>query len=255
MSYLTDTHCHLHDREFFSDEQATEMVKRAHDNNVRRIICIGTSHEDSLAARDFAAKHENMHWTYGVHPENAGSPYDASVIDDDLPIAIGEVGLDYHTEGYDRDAQIRLFEEMLQLACDKRLPVSFQIREADDDFFPIGANFPTVRGAVHCFTNNKKNLRRVLNETGFYVAVNGLATYATLPTPPLARILLETDAPFLTPVPFRGIINESAYIRNIAEWLSSKIGTSFELIEHETSKNAEELFRFPDTVVRAPGRV
>ena len=112
------------------------------------------------------------------------------------------------------------------------------------DFFPVVANFPKVRGVVHSFTDSKKVLKRILNETPFYVGVNGLATYSTLPTPPLERILLETDAPFLTPVPFRGIINEPAYVREVAEWLSEKLALDFEIIEVETTKNAKQLFRF-----------
>ena len=95
---------------------------------------------------------------------------------------------------------------------------------------------------MHSFTDNKRVLRRILNETEFFVGVNGLATYSTLPTPPLERILLETDAPFLTPEPFRGIINEPAYIRKIAEWLSQKIGQEYQVIEVETTKNARKLF-------------
>ena len=96
---------------------------------------------------------------------------------------------------------------------------------------------------VHSFSDNKKNLKRILNDTDFYVGVNGLATYSTLPLPPLERILLETDAPFLTPVPFRGIINEPAYIKEIAEWLSQRLGLEFKIIETETTKNARKLFR------------
>ena len=254
------------------------MLKRAHENGVQKINCIGTSHEDSLAARDFTEAHESVFWTYGIHPEHAS---DEGVVDiserrrvrrlasrglaaaarGDGPaeraseldmsartpssklVAIGEVGLDYHYDGYDRDAQIKLFREMLDLAKAIDLPLSFHVREAYDDFFEIIKDYPEVRGVVHSFTDSKKNLKRILNETNFYVGVNGLATYSTLPTPPLERIILETDAPFLTPVPFRGIINECAYIRNIAEWLSEKLGVDFETIERETTKNAERLFR------------
>ncbi len=162
------------------------------------------------------------------------------------PVAIGEVGLDYHTDGYNREAQIRLFEEMLQLALDNNLPLSFHVRNAFPDFFAVVGNFPGVRGVVHSFTDSKKVLRRILEETDFYVGVNGLATYSTLPTPPLERILLETDAPFLTPVPFRGKINESSYILNIAEWLSGKLEVSLDEIRKETTKNAETLFKIND---------
>ena len=103
---------------------------------------------------------------------------------------------------------------------------------------------------VHSFTDSKKNLKRILDGTEFFIGVNGLATYSTLPTPPLERILLETDAPFLTPKPFRGIINEPAYVREIATWLSGKLGQEFEIIERETTKNARELFHFQNTVIR-----
>ncbi len=248
MSYLIDSHCHLHDREFFDTEQAETMLWRACEAGVEKIICIGTHHEDSLAAREFASQHQDVYWTYGIHPEYAKSADLSAEVSFSTkgslrPVAIGEVGLDYHYEGYSREAQIKLFEQMLQLALDNDLPVSFHIREAFDDFFPVVDNFPKLRGVVHSFTDNKKVLRRILNETSFYVGVNGLATYSTLPLPPLERILLETDAPFLTPTPFRGIINEPAYIRCIAEWLATKIGQEYQTIEVETTKNARELFR------------
>ena len=248
---LIDTHCHLHDREFFSEEQAVAMLKRAAQNDVRKIICIGTSHEDSLKACKFASEHPGVYWTYGIHPENADREVAGPIKTGPAahPIAIGEVGLDYHYEGYDREAQIRLLEEMLQLAVEHDLPVSFHVREAFSDFFPVVMNFPGVRGVVHSFTDSKKVLRRILEETEFYVGVNGLATYSTLPLPPLERILLETDAPFLTPVPFRGIINESGYVRCVAEWLATKLAVDLEIVERETTKNAEKLFRFDDALI------
>ena len=158
-------------------------------------------------------------------------------------VAIGEVGLDYHYDGYNRGAQIRLFEQMLQLAQDNNLPVSFHIREAFADFFPVVANFPKVRGVVHSFTDSKKVLKRILNETDFFVGVNGLATYSTLPLPPLERILLETDAPFLAPIPHRGETNEPAYIADIAKWLAEKNELSVEQIAHQTTANVNQLFR------------
>lgn len=250
-------------------------MKRAHEKNVEKIVCIGTNHEDSLAARGFAENHEGVYWTYGIHPEFAsetdvtdmswrrgvrslarrevvpaarGDGPAGHAPEQDIsgephgPVAIGEVGLDYYYDGYDRAAQIKLFEQMLQLAVDNNLPLSFHVREAFDDFFPVVANFPKARGVVHSFSDNKKNLKKILTETDFYVGVNGMATYSTLPTPPLERIILETDAPFLTPKPFRGIINEPAYVREIAQWLSEKLATEFEIIERETTKNAKQLF-------------
>ena len=253
MSYLIDSHCHLHDRQFFEAEQAEEMVKNAFKNNVKKIVCIGTDPDDSLVAREFAKAHENVFWTYGIHPEetNGGKKvhFDGSVIEKEKEklVAIGEVGLDYHSEDCDRDAQIKLFNEMLQLAKDNDLPLSFHVRNAFEDFFAVVKNFPEVRGVVHSFTDSKKTLRKILEETDFYVGVNGLATYSTLPTPPLERIVLETDAPFLTPIPFRGIINEPAYIHDIAEWLTKKLEIDFETVKKETTKNAEQLFRLSNS--------
>ena len=266
---LIDAHCHLHDREFFTADQAEDCLKRAHKVGVEKVICIGTSHEDSLAARDFACKHDNVYWTYGVHPENSNGQFgthfegdfggcprevasepredgreerDSREVVFKLPVAIGEVGLDYHYVGYDRKAQIRLFEKMLQFAVDNNLPVSFHVREAFSDFFAMVANFPRLRGVVHSFTDSKKVLKRILNETDYYVGVNGLATYSTLPTPPLERILLETDAPFLAPVPYRGEKNEPAYIANIADWLAEKLDVSLQEVADVTTGNADQLF-------------
>ena len=239
---LIDSHCHLHDREFFTDEEAEKALNNAHDAGVKKIICIGTSREDSLMARDFASAHKNVYWTYGVHPEHAGSEEQLKYNFEVLPVAIGEVGLDYHYEGYDREAQIRLFEEMLQLAINNDLPISFHVREAFDDFFPVVKNFPTVKGVVHSFTDSKKVLKQILNETEFYVGVNGLATYSTLPVPPLERILLETDAPFLAPVPYRGEKNEPAYVAKVAKWLASKLGIDPKIVTETTTSNAEKLF-------------
>lgn len=239
---LIDTHCHLHDREFFTAKQAEEMIKRANKKGIEKIICIGTSHNDSLAACDFATKHKNVYWTYGIHPSEAKKTANGFLSFIKKPIAIGEVGLDYHFEGYNREAQIKLFEKMLQLAVENDLPVSFHVREAFPDFFAVISNFPAVRGVVHSFTDSKKVLKRILNETDFYVGVNGLATYTTLPTPPLERTLLETDAPFLAPVPHRGETNEPSYIFEIATWLSNKLGYDFKTLEKTTTKNATDLF-------------
>lgn len=218
------------------------MLKRAREKGIEKIICIGTSPEDSVAAQKFASKHDGVYWTYGVHPSEKNTKN--LFKKDDKLVAIGEIGLDYHYDGYDRDAQIKLFEEMLQLAKDNDLPVSFHVREAFDDFFAVISNFPEIKGVVHSFSDNKKNLKRILDNTDFYVGVNGMATYSTLPMPPLERIVLETDAPFLTPVPFRGKINESGYIYEIAEWLSNKLAIDFDRVERETTKNARELFKF-----------
>lgn len=250
MSYLVDSHCHLHDREFFEPDQAEEMLKRARGRGVEQVICIGTSHEDSLAAREFAGQHENVFWTYGVHPEAAGEKYEFAR--GDKLVAIGEVGLDYHYPGYDRAAQIRLLEEMLQLAVDNGLPCSLHVREAMEDFFAVVRNFPKLKPSVlHSFTDTRENLELALAR-GFYVGVNGIATftklacYSELAQDFLGRVVLETDAPFLTPVPNRGKINEPGNVKDIAAWLAKKFEISEAEVAEWTTKNAREIFHLPN---------
>ena len=158
-------------------------------------------------------------------------------------VAIGEVALDYHNDA-SRIAQQKLFERMLQLALDHDLPLIFHVREAFDDFFAMLDNFPSARGVVHSFSDNRENLIKSLDH-GFYIGVNGLSTFAPeLPIAdiPLDRILLETDAPFLTPAPFRGTINEPARIREICAHVSKLKGESEADIARITTKNAEQLF-------------
>ena len=278
---MIDTHCHIHDCSCYNfalsrqqigkkllknypdyphkpgDFTPEKIINRAHAAGVGKMICIGTSHEDSMAARDFATTHasDGVYWTYGIHPDEAAEselkisrdPKTLFVADPTrpAPVAIGEVGLDYSRSEANRKNQIKLFERMLQLAKDNNLPVIFHIREAFDDFFAIIDNFPDVRGVVHSFSDNSKNLKKSL-EKGFYIGVNGLATFAPeLPTReiPLDKVLLETDAPFLTPTPFRGTVNEPAHVKEICAYLSNITGESEALVAEITTKNAKQLFQ------------
>lgn len=250
MAYLIDTHCHLHDQEWFSPEQAAACLAAAHADGVEQVICIGTDPDDSAVAEQFAASHPGAFWTYGIHPASASETPLRSLSAAELAgreklVAIGEIGLDYHYPGYLRDHQIRLFETMLQLAQDLDLPVSLHLREAFADAFAVLDNFPKVTGVVHSFTGCKRDLRQAL-ERGFYIGVNGLATYTTPAVPPLERILLETDAPFLTPVPFRGKINEPRYIAVIAAYLAAKLGVAEDKIVEQTTQNARTIFQLPE---------
>lgn len=303
---LIDTHCHIHDRNTYNfalsrqqlsekylkkhpevphlsaDFEPSKIIERAHSAGISQMICVGTSHEDSLSARDFAASHasDGVFWSYGIHPDEADkwtsqtslsrharlspslranlrsarSPLVAEgryerCLDSPILVAIGEVGLDYR-EGAPREGvagknnQIKLFEEMLQLAKDQNLPLIFHIRDAFDDFFAVVKNFPEVKGVVHSFSDSPENLKKSLN-FGFFIGVNGLATFIKpeLPLPPLERMLLETDAPFLTPAPFRGTINEPAHVRDICAYISNTLGIPEAEIEGRTTENARNLFK------------
>lgn len=276
-----DTHCHLHDREFFTSEESEMALKRSYKNSVRKIIVIGTRVDDSIAAANFAATHTGkrpntlptvtstrvktkislkkdrnnaksetqIFPSFGIHPSEWKTCKNQSVEDfikivESLPakpVAIGEVGLDYHYGSDDREAQIHLLEQMLKLAIKLDLPLSFHVREAFPDFFGVIANFSKIRGVVHSFTDSRKTLRKILETTDLYVGVNGLATYSTLPTPPLSRTLLETDSPFLCPK--RGMKNTPEYIPVVAEFLAEKFGTVPEEVAEVTTRNAEGLFK------------
>lgn len=246
---LVDTHCHLHDPEWFTPEQAKNALQDAADRDVKQIICIGTDPDDSKNARDFAAAHQNVYWTFGIHPEFAdkyGSGDDgvlatSAVNELASAIAIGEVGLDYHYDSSSRTSQIHLFEQMLQLAKDQNLPVSLHIREAFSDLWPILDNFPKIRGVVHSFTGSKRDLAEALRRE-FYIGVNGLITYTTTPLPPLEKMLLETDAPFLTPYHNRDTMNVPGNVREIAAFLSGKMGVAETIIAEQTTHNATQLF-------------
>lgn len=249
--YFVDSHCHMHDEEFFAPHVRDELIARALNKNVKKMILIGTSYEDSFDARDFAIsrdeERETLFWSYGIHPDGIKKERETPDFKIAKPVAIGEVGLDYHyldevdNPDYVIAEQKKLFNEMIALAEEYDLPMIFHVREAFDDFFEIIDQHPNIRGVVHSFTDSKKNLKKCL-ERGFYVGVNGLATYSTLPTPPLDKILLETDAPFLAPVPHRGEQNDSSYIPDIAKWLAGKLDVSVEEVMRTTTENCHKLF-------------
>ena len=244
-AYLIDSHCHLHDLDFYTPEAQIKALAACAEKQVEKLICIGTDHEDSFNAAEFAAQNPTkLFWSYGIHPNEFDKPRkDVQFEHNNRPVAIGEVGLDYHYGENDKLDQARLLEEMLDLAIREDLPLIFHVREAFDDFFAILDNFSTakIRGVVHSFSDNKKNLKKSL-ERDFYIGVNGLATYSTLPMPPIEHILLETDAPFLAPVPLRGQTNQPVNVHYVAKWLAEKLGLDFEEIARITTENSETLF-------------
>ncbi len=246
---LIDTHCHIHDSDYAIS--ADDVLAHAKACGVQKMITIGTTPANSQEAREFAKQHEPVWWTFGYHP----SEYDGDAqrleaeltaakaeLADNKLIGIGEIGLDYHTEPFSRTQQITLLEHMLQLAQDYRLPVSFHVRDAFDDFWPILDNFHLVPSVMHSFSDNEQNLAESLAR-GFYVGVNGLSTFATIPHPPLSRAVFETDAPYLTPKPFRGKINEPSHVRNIAEWAAQYYQVDYAEVQNITTQNAQTVYK------------
>ena len=235
---LIDTHCHIHDKEMFPLD-ADEVLVRAKQAGVNRVIVIGTCPSDARHAQEFAAKRDGVFWAYGYHPEEKEEPLE--FFRDEKLVSIGEIGLDYHYGRETRDAQIKRFEIMLDLAQRENLPVNFHVREAFEDFWPIVDSFKLKSAVLHSFSDGQENLNQGIKR-GMFIGVNGLATFAKIPLPPLESMIFETDAPFLTPVPFRGKINEPGYVKNIAEWVAVAQKRDFDEVCKITTQNAERLF-------------
>lgn len=271
---LFDTHCHTHEMvrkitpvydKWFSDgaeRTPDSVIDVAHEAGVNRMLCIGTSLADSQLAVEFVAEHEGLWASIGIHPHEASEHQSTEVkssfqqllrvvpIDSKI-VAIGECGLDYFYTHSPREAQIELLKFQIELALEHNLPLSFHVREAFEDFWPIfdsyhGAN---IRGVLHSFTDSVANLEHA-EKRGLYFGVNGIATFAqkekslvTYRTIPQHLLLLETDAPFLTPVPFRGKVCESKHVRITAEYLAELRGENLEDLAATTTANARALFK------------
>lgn len=254
-NYLVDTHTHIHDP---TDRElsATDTIRHAHELGIEKIITIGTDPQNSLQAKEFAEewaeKGEKIFWTYGFHP-NEYTEKDRQTLTNVINMAsdalkspqnvgVGEIGLDYHFDGYSAEMQRELLEACLQLAQDNQKPVTFHVRDAFADFWPIFDNFHLPPSVMHSFSDSKKNLEESLKR-GLYIGVNGLSTFADIVHPPLERMVLETDAPYLTPRPFRGTMNKPGYVKHIAEWAAEYYKVDFDEVAKITTANAEQIFK------------
>lgn len=247
---LIDSHCHVHDSQFFPENQE-EVYKRSIAANTQMIV-VGTSEADSLGAVRFAESHEGVWAVVGVHPHDTKAGWQGvKAILDDRPqkvVGIGEIGLDYHYNNSPREVQVRALEEQLQWAVDYKLPVSFHVREAYNDFWPIFDNFTGVKGVLHCFTDTQATLEKALTRR-LFIGVNGISTFtkdaaqqALFAAVPLERILLETDAPFLTPRPLRGTINEPVNVVEVARHQAEVKHLALDTVISATTANTQNLF-------------
>lgn len=259
---FVDTHCHIHESTYPLDRG--DVIERAREAGITRMICVGTDEKSSQEAVDFANGYDGIYASIGVHPHETkdgwgkiealagqrvapGGAAPTSITAKKL-VAVGEIGLDYFYTHSPREVQIKALEAQIDLALRHDLPVIFHVREAFEDFWPIFDNFHGIRGELHSFTDSADNLEQGLKR-GLYVGVNGISTFtkveeqkAIFASIPLDRLLLETDAPFLTPAPFRGKVNEPAFVRQIAEFHAAARGTSIDQIADVTSMNAQTLF-------------
>jgi len=266
---LFDTHCHIHEIAAASSEgthteqlwhksglSLDEVVSRGVAADVYEYMLVGCSVRDSALALELAPTLEGAYVSIGVHPHEAAATlakvgqleHFAELAESPQVRAIGECGLDYFYDHSPREAQIELLHFQLRLAQEHDVPVIFHVRDAYDDFWPIFDEYPGLRGVLHSYTDNEANLAKAF-ERGLYIGVNGIATFAKQPSQqamyasiPLERMVLETDAPYLTPVPHRGKINQLQHVRDVAEFVAKTRGLSLEEVASQTTANARALF-------------
>ena len=254
---MVDSHCHLADEAFADDLDA--VVARARDAGVTRALCIlaaGDEKESSAAAR-LRALWPEVRFSVGVHPHQAGefagsvpAALDAvrRAIADEGALAVGEIGLDYHYDFAPRDVQQKVFEAQVALAGELGLSVVIHTREATDDTFDLLRRArPQVRGVFHCFTGDVAMARRAL-DIDFYVSLSGIVTFPRATAlrevaamVPADRLLVETDAPYLAPVPHRGKRNEPAFVGRVAEVVGEVRSASAAEIASLVTRNLEAL--------------
>ena len=251
---LIDSHCHLTKQ--FLDNPA-EIIQRAKDNGVGKMICVGTNLEDSKQAIEIARRFDEVYASVGIHPDSPSpSASDWSefenLIFEPKVVAIGETGLDYKVG---LPGQKDLFEKQILLAEKYDKPLIIHIREAQKDLMEMlkplqgkQVQHDNLCGVFHCFSGDQKYLEFVL-EKDFYVSFAGNITFKNAENireltklVPLDKILVETDSPFLSPEPLRGKQNEPANVKIVAQFLANLKGVSFDELEKITSGNAIKLF-------------
>ena len=256
---LTDSHAHLDDARFASDRDA--MIQRAWDSGVRRILTIGngTGPDDMGCGIPFAEAHPWIFTTVGVHPHDASKVEDRHIemmeqlAQHPRVMAIGETGLDYHYDNSPRDVQRQVFQRQLELAARVGLPVIIHTREADEDTERLLRAAAGVRGVLHCFTSSRALATAAL-DLGFLISFSGIVTFPNARelaeiamSVPADRLLVETDCPYLSPVPHRGKRNEPAFVLETARFLAGVRGISIEELASQTSENFTRLFSPAET--------
>jgi TatD DNase family protein len=251
---LIDSHAHIDDPRFDADRD--EILQRAWDAGVRKILTIGNGSgpEQMGCGIPIAEAHDWIFTSVGVHPHEASKVEEAHYgLMEDLAkhrkvLAIGETGLDYHYDNSPRDVQRDVFRRQLSLARKLDLPVIIHTREADEDTERIMTEEAPLRGVIHCFTSGEK-LARFATDLGFLISFSGIVTFPKskalaqiAQTIPPGSMLVETDCPYLAPVPHRGKRNEPGFVADTARFIAGLRGMSFDEVCAQTTANFDKVF-------------
>lgn len=261
---LIDTHAHLDDKVFTLDQD--KVISRANESGVQHIINIGTDLETSKRSVELAHKYDEIYAAIGIHPHNAldiarksGNAYQEleKLARKDNVVAIGEIGLDYYRNLSPQDAQQEVFRQLIRLAKRVNLPMIIHCRDAAEDTLAIlkeewhNSTDTNIAGVFHAFSGDETVLSFAL-EVGFYLSITGVITFAKSKLPeiikliPLDKLLIETDCPYLTPMPYRGKRNEPAYLVYIAEKIATILGVTPSDIAEINRLNVYRLFKIEE---------
>lgn len=249
--YLIDTHTHLD----MLDSEVDQVLEAAEKVNIKQFVNIGTNHEDHPRVLEVAQKYyPKIFCTLGVHPHDAkdfdlAKEFMVKNLAHKEVIAVGEIGLDYYYENSPIDVQKEVFRKQLQIAYEHSLPVEIHTRDAEEDTIQILNEFKgKVKGLIHCFTGTKWLADEAL-KLDFHISISGVVTFKNadslrevVKSVPLTHIHIETDAPFLAPIPYRGQKNQPAFMIETAKKVAELKQVSLEDLAKQVQKNTEKLF-------------
>ena len=250
---IFDTHVHLNDKAYA--DNLDEYIKSAENAGVSAFLCVGYDIESSKKAIEIAHKYSNVYAAIGMHPTellDTSIDYVGEIekMIDDRVVAIGEIGLDYHWDNVDREVQKEYFEKFIRLAYKYKRPISLHVRDALEDCYNVlekNKDYLT-KGVMHCYSGSAEMMSKFIN-LGMYIALGGTVTFLNAKKVhevaakvPLEKLVVETDAPYLAPHPFRGQMNKPEYITKVVEKIGAIRDLNTFLIEKITFENATKLF-------------